>query len=84
MEFQEGIRGYEGCISPIRRQKDQLKKQATDTKGDSHDSSWNIGTTQLDQFKQEPCQHGHPPPNVFAHLKNVYIVYNIYDYSRAE
>jgi hypothetical protein len=21
--------------------------------------------------KQEPCQHGHPPPNVFAH---VYVV----------
>jgi hypothetical protein len=24
--------------------------------------------------KQEPCQHGHPLPNGFAHWKNVYVV----------
>jgi hypothetical protein len=24
-------------------------------------------------MQQEPCQHGHPPPNVFAHWKNVYV-----------
>jgi hypothetical protein len=24
--------------------------------------------------RQEPCQHGHPPSNVFAHWKNVYVV----------
>jgi hypothetical protein len=24
--------------------------------------------------KQEPCQHGHPLPNVFAHWKNIYVV----------
>jgi hypothetical protein len=29
------------------------------------------------QNQQEPCQHGHPPPNVFAHWKNVYVVEQI-------
>jgi hypothetical protein len=24
-------------------------------------------------LEQEPSQHGHPPPNVFAHWKNVYV-----------
>jgi hypothetical protein len=24
--------------------------------------------------RQEPCQHGHPSPNVFTHWKNVYVV----------
>jgi hypothetical protein len=24
--------------------------------------------------KKEPCQHGHSPPNGFAHWKNVYVV----------
>jgi hypothetical protein len=31
-------------------------------------------TTVMWQNKQEPCQHGHPPPNVFADWKNVYVV----------
>jgi hypothetical protein len=25
-------------------------------------------------YQQEPCQHSHPPPNIFAHWKNVYVV----------
>jgi hypothetical protein len=31
-------------------------------------------TEKLLLSQQEPCQHGHPPPNVFAHWKNVYVV----------
>jgi hypothetical protein len=33
----------------------------------------NTETGILDE-KQVSCLHGHPPPNVFAHWKNVYVV----------
>jgi hypothetical protein len=32
------------------------------------------GQREQNQILQEPCQHGHPPPNVFAHWMNVYVV----------
>jgi hypothetical protein len=54
MEFWKGIKGYEACISQIKRQKDKLEKHTTYPKGDSTVFKWgNTGNAQQEKSRIE-------------------------------
>jgi hypothetical protein len=52
MEFLKEIRGYEACISQIRRQRTNLKSRQHILRVIHHYSSRNIGTTQLENAEK--------------------------------